>query len=389
MADTQNMIFRTALKWVLFITVLFLLNFIGRIIFGPLMPIIRQELGLTHAQAGSIFLMVGVGNACGLLFNGIISKRLGHRRTVAVSSLLVGLGSVLVSTCTDFTSMRLLVFLLGFASGTYLPSGVASITVLTRKNDWGKALAVHELAPNIAFVAAPLLVEAVILIGEWRDAFLWLGMVQLLAGLFFFRFGKGADFPGIPLSLHSAVPILKKPVFWLFALFFSLAQGAAIGPYSMLTLYLVSDHGMDRVAANQLLATARVAGIFLPFLAGWISDRMGGRGTVGLYLIVVGLATLALGLTSGTALRAAVLVQPALSVLFFPPAFALLAAAFQTEERSLAVSLLMPVSASIGLGVTPTVLGWLGDHGMFGLGFAGQGVLLLSALLLLPFLPRR
>ncbi|GAB7023851.1 MFS transporter [Salidesulfovibrio brasiliensis] len=390
MIETNNdMPFNTALKWVLFIAALFLLNFLGRIIFGPLMPVIREELGLTHAQAGSIFLMIGVGNAAGLLCNGLVSRRLGHRRTVALCSLLVGLASLLVSTSTDFSGIRLLTLLLGFVSGIYLPSGVASVTVLTRKKDWGKAMAVHELAPNIAFVAAPLLAEAAVLAGDWRDAFRLLGALQIVVGLLFFLRGKGADFPGIPLSPKSALPILRRPLFWLFALLFSIAVGASIGPYSMLTLYLVTDHGMDRVAANQLLAAARVAGIVIPFAAGWITDRLGGRAAVGLYLALVGAATVFLGLTSGPALKAAVLIQPALSVLFYPPAFALLSATFQAEERSLAVSLLTPISASIGLGLTPTVLGWLGDHGHFGLGFAGQGCLLLAALFLLPMLPRR
>ncbi|WP_054652409.1 MFS transporter [Salidesulfovibrio brasiliensis] len=107
MIETNNdMPFNTALKWVLFIAALFLLNFLGRIIFGPLMPVIREELGLTHAQAGSIFLMIGVGNAAGLLCNGLVSRRLGHRRTVALCSLLVGLASLLVSTSTDFSGIR-------------------------------------------------------------------------------------------------------------------------------------------------------------------------------------------------------------------------------------------------------------------------------------------
>jgi NNP family nitrate/nitrite transporter-like MFS transporter len=40
---------------------------------------------------------------------------------------------------------------LGFAAGFYLPSAIATITSLVDKRHWGKAIAIHELAPNLAF----------------------------------------------------------------------------------------------------------------------------------------------------------------------------------------------------------------------------------------------
>ena len=39
---------------------MFFLNFIGRIIFAPLMPTIEQDLGLTHSQAGSLFFLIAI-----------------------------------------------------------------------------------------------------------------------------------------------------------------------------------------------------------------------------------------------------------------------------------------------------------------------------------------
>jgi NNP family nitrate/nitrite transporter-like MFS transporter len=381
--------FGQVLGWALFIAGIFFLNFLSRVTFGPLMPVIREELGISHAQAGSIFLMVAVGNALGLLLSGFVSRRLGHRRTVGVSGLIVGLMCLSIGFCDGLSTLRAFTGLLGLAAGIYLPSGLTSITTLIRRADWGKALTVHELAPNTAFVVAPLLAEAALLQGDWRDAFRLLGALQLLAGCAFLWRGRGADFPGIVPSPGAMLAVLRRPVFWLFALLFSLAVGASVGPYSMLPLYLVDDHGYARPDANGLLAAARVAGIFLPFFAGWLADRMGGRAALVLYLALTGSATVGLGLASGPWLPTMVLLQPALSVLFYPPAFSLLSAAFDDSERSLAVSLLTPISATVGLGLTPTLLGWLGDHGLFGLGFTGQGVLLLAALLLFPTMPRR
>lgn len=44
---------------------------------------------------------------------------------------------------------------LGLAAGLYLPSGVAALTSFVRPRDWGKAVAMHEIAPNGGMVLAP------------------------------------------------------------------------------------------------------------------------------------------------------------------------------------------------------------------------------------------
>jgi hypothetical protein len=47
---------------------------------------------------------------------------------------------------------------------------------------------------------------------------------------------------------------------------------------------------------------------------------------------------------------------------------------------------LVPVSVLLGNGLTPTLLGWAGDHGNFSLGFALLGGAVLCGLSLLRFL---
>lgn len=50
---------------VLFLVLLFLLNFISRIILAPLLRAIEKELGITHGQAGSLFFFVSLGYVMG------------------------------------------------------------------------------------------------------------------------------------------------------------------------------------------------------------------------------------------------------------------------------------------------------------------------------------
>ena len=62
--------FSGAIGSILFLTLLFFLTFIGRFIFAPLMPAMSIELGLSHSQAGSIFLCGSVGVFIGSLSAG-------------------------------------------------------------------------------------------------------------------------------------------------------------------------------------------------------------------------------------------------------------------------------------------------------------------------------
>ena len=96
-----------------------------------------------------------------------------------------------------------------------------------------------------------------------------------------------------------------------------------------------------------------------------------------------GAMTLATGLADGWTLKAAVLLQPALSVLFFPAGFTAAARIFPERIRNVAISLMVPVAVLVGNGLTPFLLGWAGDQGSFALGFAVQGAAVLSGLALL------
>jgi NNP family nitrate/nitrite transporter-like MFS transporter len=379
--------FGKALPAVLFVTSVFFFNFLSRVILAPVMPVIQADLGFSHAGAGVLFLALGVGNAVGLLLSGFVSREVNHRRAVGISALLVGCCALATPMARSYGALLAAIFALGVSVGFYLPSGVATVFSLVRKEDWGKSMAVHELAPNLSYVVAPLLAEGVLLFFDWRVALYLLGAVQLCLGFWFIRSGRGGDFPGMVPGPLMVMQILRRPVFWILVLFFSLGVGASIGPYSMLPLYLADVHGFSREGANKLLAESRVLACFAPFLAGWITDRWGARPAIFLYLLLAGLGLIGLGLASGSWLVAAVLFQPVVSVLMFAPGFTVLSTVFPPEHRSVAVSLMGPLNALIGLGLVPTFLGNMGDAGLFHVGFMVQGGLLLAAMFLLPLLP--
>ncbi|QGY39051.1 MFS transporter [Pseudodesulfovibrio cashew] len=381
--------FSSALPAVIFVTSIFFCNFLSRVIFAPLMPVMQVDFDFTHAGAGHLFLALAVGNALGLFVSGLVSRALYHRRTVAFSAMLVGCCALSVPQAGSFWTLLLTVFALGVSVGLYLPSGIATVTSLVRKEDWGKTMALHELAPNAAYVTAPLLAEAVLLHFQWRTALYLLGAAQLCLAAWFLKAGKGGEYPGVFPGPDTIRRIVRRPVFWLLVLFMCTAVGASLGPYSMLPLYLSDAHGYTREQANQLLAISRIAGCFAPFGAGWITDRWGPKPAILLAVSCNCLTLTGLGLASGEWLVAMVLLQPVFSVLVFAPAFTVLAFAFEPQDRAVAISLMGPLNALFGLGLFPTLLGHMGDAGHFDLGFLLLAGVLLGALCCLPLLPGR
>ena len=366
----------------LLLTCIFFLNFIARIILAPLMPTIEKDLGIGHAEAGSLFLLISAGYFISLLGAGFLSSRLTHRRTIIVSATAVGMSLLGVSLSNSLWAMRFALFMLGIAAGTYLPSGIATLTSLISSRHWGKGLAIHEFAPNLSFVAAPLITEALLMWSSWRAILALLGVTSVVVGIAFSRFGRSGQFPGEAPSLSSFKTFLIMPVFWIMAVLFGLGISSSLGVYTMLPLYLVTERGMERNWANTLVALSRVSGLGMAFLAGWTADRFGPKRTMGRVLLLTGVMTVLLGLLSGYWLVLIIFMQPMLAVCFFPPGFSALSRIGPPSARNVIVSLTIPVAFLLGGGAIPMMIGVLGDAGFFALGMAIVGGLILTGFVL-------
>jgi len=370
--------FRPQIGPIFILASIFFMNFIGRIVIAPLLPAIEADLSISHAQAGSLFLITTTGYILMVVASGLVSSHMTHRKTIILSAFTAGVALLGVSLSHSLASLRGSLFLLGLATGFYLPSAIATLTSLAPAKHWGKALAIHELAPNLAFVAAPLISEALLHWFSWRAVLVFLGVISALCGLAFWRFGQGGKFQGQVPNLASYGNLFGQSSFWIIAILFALGMSGSFGIYTMLPLYLTAAQGMDRPFANTLIGLSRVSGLFTSLVAGWATDRFGPAKTLFLVFLFAGLATVLLGLAPGAWLILLVFVQPMVAVCFFPAGFAALSRIGSAETRSLAVSMAVPLGFLVGGGAIPLGIGVLGDAGRFAAGIAGTGALILS-----------
>ena len=369
---------------IVFLTGIFYLNFVSRVMLGPFLPLIEHELGLGHGGAGSLFFFIQIGYAAGLLGSGIVSGRFTHHRNIIISSIAVGVAMVGLSRSVSLGEIRLWLALLGTAAGLYLPSGIAVITHLTDEAHWGKALAVHELAPNLGFVTAPLLAEALLAGISWRGVLAVVGCGGILLGGCFALWGHAGELRGEPPRLQSVARVARDPSLWVMALLFTVGIGSGLGLYSMLPLFLVNEVKMGWAAANTITGLSRLSCLAVLFVAGWLTDRIGDRRALVLCLTTTGALTLCLGLFPGPTLTPTfIFLQAAAAVLFFPPAFAAVSRLVPAQMRNLAISLTIAVGVIFGGGGVPAGIGYLAEVASFSLAFTLLGALVLLSPLLL------
>jgi NNP family nitrate/nitrite transporter-like MFS transporter len=378
--------FREKVGLTVFIAWLFFLGFVTRVMFAPLMPAIEHDLGISHSQAGSLFLSISVGYLLAPVCSGLISSKINHRGTLSLSAWAIGVSLLPFMVVEDLWAIRLLLAVIGLAAGIHLPSAIATITAEIRKTDWGKALSVHQCAPPLSFVLAPLLATVLLTWLSWRHVLMCWALLALASALCYSYRGRGGDFPGQLPGMGNVKQIASKPSFWIMVFLFAMAMGGNAGIYSMLPLFFVNEHGYDLDRANTLIGMSQLSGVVMVFVAGWITDKIGQKPAMAITLLITAILTIALGIAKGTVLVMVLFLQPAILSSFFPAAFAALSRIARPSLRSVSNALGPPLAFLIGGGVLPAVIGYLGETRTFAVGILATGICMAIGPFLLYFL---
>ncbi len=367
---------------VFFLAGLFLLNFMARFILAPLMPFLEQEIHITHAQAGSLFLVTSAGFAVTQFASGFVSSRLTHRKALILSIITVGIALLGLGFMRSLAGIRLALIVLGLAAGLHIPSALATITAMAitamvRRQDWGKAMGLHSSAPTLGLVLGPLMVAALMGFLSWRMLIILLGVFTLILGSAFLAFGKCGEFPGDAPKLAALKQIIRLPSFWLVILLLLMAVGGSVGLFTVMPLYLITERGMDSTSANTFLGFAQISGFVAALGGGWFADRVGPKRAIAVLIAAGGVANIFLGISSDRWLLIFLFIQPVLTGALFPGLFTALSRIVAPNLRSVVASVAVPIAFFGGAGLFPALLGYLGQAHTFGLGFVLAGSLML------------
>jgi FSR family fosmidomycin resistance protein-like MFS transporter len=273
-----------------------------------LLPIIRESMGLNYLQTGLLISSFTITSGISQFFGGWLADKFTRRKIIAIGMGGVGLSSIAIGFSPTYSSMMVILVVMGIFSGGYHPSATPMFTSYFEKTRHGRVIAIHMLGGSIGFSASPILGGLISDLLGWHFAFLLLPIPVLIATfliLFKFKERKRLDLYKesnielkplkediINVKQKQTNKILRigralRPIapLTVLAILFQFVAGAAM---AFIAIYLVDKHGLTSVHAAMWLGIVRGGGIVGSLLGGWLSDKWGRRNALILVLIVTG-----------------------------------------------------------------------------------------------------
>lgn len=379
--------FGSVFGWVFFISVMFLLNYLGRAVFGPLLPGIEKEFAISHAASTRILFYLSLGYSVGMFFSGALSSKIRPKVIISGSLIAGGLAMQVVSLVPGTVSLAVCCCATGLIAGQYFNAGMSAVRSLVSPSQWSKAVAVHEFGPNAGFILAPVIAELGMAYMGWRGTVSALGWASVVSGFLFYFVGKGGDEKSAPVPFREMPRFLKDRRLWLFSLFIGMAIAGQFGPFSVLTMHMTEERGLSKELAATLLSASRVASPLGALAGGYLTARFGTRRTLVFCFSVYALSLSAMSLPCFPLFVTGMFMQPLFTAMVFPALFTMLAESFPLREQPVLLGIGMPVGSFVGVGLMPSILGIFGDHLGFQAGFLCMGVTGLCCMVLLRLIP--
>jgi NNP family nitrate/nitrite transporter-like MFS transporter len=334
-----------------------------------------------HARASSIFIFQSMGYASSVCFAGFYSGRFGYKRSIALSFAISSFVLFLISFVKVFSVFYIFSFILGFATGIYLPSVIPFITEYFAENNWSKSIAIHDSAASISIFSTPLIILFFLHFCTWRGVFEVFAVVLLISAIIFYSIsGEIKIRHSEKMRLGN---LLKTQSLWALIIIWTFAGGANLGVYLIVPLYLTKELSLSIGYANSILGISRLGGIGVAVLCGFLIDRFNLRKLMFAMLFLSGIFTVLAGVVPARFIGFSLFFQVIFVTGFFPMALVTVTKMFGRETRSIATGIILAFSVIFGGGLVPYLLGFAGDLLSFRFGISLLGILVtLSSLLI-------
>ena len=272
---------------------------------APLMPVIKQDLGLSTAQIANINIAAVAVTILVRLIIGPMCDRYGPRLTytalLALGSLPV-FGVALAQSYEAFLFMRLLIGAVGasFVITQYHTSVMFAPNVVGTANatvaGWGNA------GGGAVQGLMPLILAAVLMMGVgdslgWRISMIVPGVAMLIMAALYWRYtqdcpeGNYSDLRRAGIAIEggkgggkggwaSFKAACRNYRVWLLFLTYGASFGVEIFFHNMAAIYIVDQYGLTLKSAGLAVAGFGLLALFARALGGWFSDKAALAGNV-------------------------------------------------------------------------------------------------------------
>jgi NNP family nitrate/nitrite transporter-like MFS transporter len=270
---------------------MFFVCFFGWFGLAPLMPTIRENLGLTKSQVGNIIIASVSGTIIARLIIGKLCDTWGPRKT-AIRLLIAGSIPVfLVGLSKDYTSFllfRLAISVIGasFVITQYHTSMMFAANIKGTANavtgGWGN------LGGGVTNMVMPLIFTAIVGFGytkaeAWRYAMIVPGLMMLIVAFLYYRFTKDTPNGNFDETGYNKIKtptdwsILADWRIWALTMAYGMCFGMEITFDNVASLHFTDSFHLSQSSAGFWAGIFGFMNIFARALGGIVSDKVGAR----------------------------------------------------------------------------------------------------------------
>ncbi len=295
---------KTNYRWVILaiLWLLYLINYLDRTSVLTLLPVIREDLNITHSQAGLIASIFFIGYAIAQFIAGMLADRIGSKKVMSIAIAIFTFVTFATGLVRSFSTFILLRLGLGLGEGCHFAPANRTIADWFPNNEKGRATSLFTTTFQIGPAVVPIFATSLaVFFGSWRPVFYVLGVPGLIGIFLLWYFvtstpeeelrNKGRisqeEYDYILSNLNTtrsetnkmattkALKILltdKSFVAYCVMLFFNLA--IIWGELVWISSFLYEQHGFDLKTMGFLASAPCIVGIIALIIGGYMVDKV-------------------------------------------------------------------------------------------------------------------
>jgi NNP family nitrate/nitrite transporter-like MFS transporter len=268
----------------------FFVCFFGWFGLAPLMPAIKQDLGLNKSQIGNIVIASVSGTIIARLLIGRLCDTWGPRKTYTTLLLIGAIPVMCVGLANDYSSFLLFRLAISIIGASFVITQFHT-SMMFAANVKGTANAVAggwgNLGGGITNMVMPLIFALIVGFGyteheAWRYGMIVPGVMMLIMAFVYYKFTKDTpegNYDEITREAKSKTKtdysVLKDWRIWALTLAYGVCFGMEITFDNVAALHFVQEYKLSQTSAGFWAGVFGFMNIFARALGGIFADRIG------------------------------------------------------------------------------------------------------------------
>ncbi|MDP4160295.1 MAG: MFS transporter [Bacillota bacterium] len=271
-------------RWVILTLMVasFLLTFISRMAWPPLIPVVAPALRMTNVQAGALMTAFYFGYIITQIPAGVLTDRLGVKAILTISLVLEGIATFAMRYMTNYDTGFWLRVIVGLGAGAVMSACTRAVTEWFPPEERGTAFGILLAAPSAGIVLSNYIAPALNSALGWRGVFEVIGAFTTIIGiLILFLVRTTSDQTpksGNPLGGFKVIFQSKELI--LISLIGFCLLWSELGIATWANTYIKTKLGYSVATAGLVMIFYGIGGVVAPLLSGVISDKIGKRKSI-------------------------------------------------------------------------------------------------------------